>query len=109
MYTTQVLSVFVWNCLLAADERRYTSIVFPLIGNKDLSIPAQVVFRVLNDVVDKFEHEFPETTLKTVNFFIEPDENDQVKTDRLIFGHANKYPHCLLCPHEQAPYLKLCG
>lgn len=69
-HAEKVMAHFVKKCLDLAHTNKYESIAFPALGTGVLNFPADVVARLMNDVVDDFGAVYSDTSLKTVKFVI---------------------------------------
>lgn len=75
----QILRHFVLQCMMAASEKRFKSIAFPAIGTGVLNFPPSVVAKVMFETVTLYKNQYPDCSLKTVEFVIYPKDTATVE------------------------------
>ncbi|KAL5021672.1 hypothetical protein ScPMuIL_000827 [Solemya velum] len=73
----KALENFMVQCLEIAEQAKYQTIAFPVIGTGYLKFPGQRVANIMFNAVDVFDSKRPQTCVKAVHFVVYP--RDQAK------------------------------
>lgn len=77
----QILDTVVSNCLIQANESRYTSIAFPALGAGARGYPGDIVSYAMNRAIDSFLKTTPTIYIKSIRIVIFNDK-EMIKVQR---------------------------
>ena len=79
------MQIFVWRCLVKADENKFSTLAFPALGAGALAFPPDMVAKIMKETVNNFEKSHPDTTLRKIVFVIYYTDKDIFKVRTITF------------------------